>query len=378
MPDPRNTPVQIPTGGGLENHVRPVHHLPAVLDVVAVVSNPILFASRYNLYRAFERHMANSGVRLTTVELAHGDRPFEITQADNPRNVQLRTTSELWHKENLINLGVQRLPSDWQYVAWIDADVTFARPDWVQETMQQLQHYPAVQLFSKIVELGPNHEPYDSEKGLVQSSFAACYQNALQSGYLDSAVWPCYGARQPLQATASVQPKALASVYSISPLAAASGATPPTTAEYWHTGYAWAMTREAFEGVGGLIDRAILGAADHHMAWSMIGYGLQSVHGGATSAYHDMVAHWQSLAAENIKGNVGCVDGLIIHYFHGPKACRKYSGRWEVIVNNHFDPNTDLKRDWQGLLSLTGRNPGLRDGIMAYFRGRDEDSTSIK
>ncbi len=372
MNDPRNKLVPIPHGGGLHNVHRPIHNIPAVLDVVAVISNPVRFKIRYSLYRAFERHMDNSGVRLTTVELVHGDRPFEITTSDNPRHVQLRTSSELWHKENLVNLGVQRLPSDWQYVAWIDADVTFARPDWVQETLQQLQNHPVVQLFSKIIELGPNHEPYDSEKGLVQQSFASCYRHALDSGYLESAVWPCYGARK--HAPAFPEEFIPHGAYSISPLTAVG----QTTTEYWHTGYAWAMTREAFEGVGGLIDRAILGAADHHMAWAMIGYGLPSVHGKATAAYRDMVMQWQSLADEHVRGNVGCVDGLVIHHFHGPKAGRRYVGRWDVIVNNHYDPNVDLKKDWQGLVALTGRNPGLRDGIMAYFRGRDEDSTSIE
>jgi hypothetical protein len=353
--------------------------MPAILDVIAVISNPVRFHSRYNLYRAFERHMVSSGVRLTTVELAHGDRPFEITSKGNPRHVQLRTTHEVWHKENLINLGAQRLPDDCKYIAWIDADVTFARPDWAQETLQQLQHHPCVQLFSKVVELDPNHEPYDSEKGLVQHSFASCYQNALRSGALESAVWPCYGARHLGPASEGTTTTGKFSVYSVSPLAAATpGGIPSFTNEYWHTGYAWAMTKTAFDGVGGLIDRAILGAADHHMAWSMINYGSQSVHGAATQAYKDMVSHWEGLASEHIRGNVGCVDGLLIHHFHGPKSGRKYTTRWDVIVNNKFDPNTDLKRDSQGLICLTGRKTGLRDGIMAYFRGRNEDHTGIE
>ena len=119
----------LPVGGGLANHRKAISDFPGVLDVVAVVSNPCRYRSRYDLYRAFERHMHASGVRLTTVELAFGERPWEVTEPDNPRHVRLRTAYELWHKENLINLGVQHLPRDWKYVAWIDADVSFARPD---------------------------------------------------------------------------------------------------------------------------------------------------------------------------------------------------------------------------------------------------------
>ena len=61
-----------------------------------------------------------------------------------------------WHKENLVNLGIARLPRDSRYVAWVDADLTFARHDWVQETIQQLQHYPIVQMFAEAHDLGPD------------------------------------------------------------------------------------------------------------------------------------------------------------------------------------------------------------------------------
>jgi hypothetical protein len=33
-----------------------------------------------------------------------------------------------------------------------------------------------------------------------------------------------------------------------------------------------------------------------------------------------------------------------------------------------FDPDLDLKRDWQGLCQLTDRNRALRDGLRAYAR----------
>src|SRR5208282_5642845 len=92
------------------------------LYVVAVISNPIRYLTRYELYHRFEKHMQDSGVILYTVEMAYGDRAFAVTDANNPRHLQLRSNHELWHKENLINLGVARLPATWKYLAWIDAD----------------------------------------------------------------------------------------------------------------------------------------------------------------------------------------------------------------------------------------------------------------
>jgi len=139
------------------------------LYVIAVVSNPVRYHSRYRLYRAFEKHVADAGAILLTVEMAFGGRPFEVTQAGNPLHVQLRSDFELWHKENLINIGISRLPVEAQYIAWIDADVTFARPDWAQETIQQLQHYAVVQMFSQSTDLGPNHEPFENAIGWIES-----------------------------------------------------------------------------------------------------------------------------------------------------------------------------------------------------------------
>ncbi len=54
----------------------------------------------------------------------------------------------LWQKERLLNIGVQQLPDDCDKVAWLDADVLFARRDWAQETARLLESYVAVQPFS--------------------------------------------------------------------------------------------------------------------------------------------------------------------------------------------------------------------------------------
>ena len=51
---------------------------PSLLHVVTCVSNPLRWKSRIALYRDFERHMIESGVHLTVVECALGERPFEL------------------------------------------------------------------------------------------------------------------------------------------------------------------------------------------------------------------------------------------------------------------------------------------------------------
>jgi len=148
---------------------------PSHLHVISVVSNPVRYASRYRLYRDFQAHMRAAGVTHHTVELLFGDRPCEITPATSMpgqaqaagNHVQVQSFDELWHKEAMINIGIASLPADWEYVAWIDADVSFANPNWAVETVQQLQHHMVVQLFSHSVDLGPRHEVIQNHAGFV-------------------------------------------------------------------------------------------------------------------------------------------------------------------------------------------------------------------
>jgi hypothetical protein len=101
--------------------------------VITVIFNPVKYKSRYEHYQKFEAHMARSGVQLTTVECIFESTPhfglprqnFEITRAGDHRHIQLVAPSIMWLKENLINIAVQRLPQNIEYVAWLDADIEF-------------------------------------------------------------------------------------------------------------------------------------------------------------------------------------------------------------------------------------------------------------
>lgn len=129
--------------------------------VVTAIFNPVGFTSRYDLYHKFVSHMAQCGVQLMTVEAIFpslGQNEFQVTQADNPLHVQVRSPSVYWMKENLINLGVSRLPSHAKWVAWLDADVTFEDKNWMGATLTALKKYEVVQVFKKAKFLGPPPE----------------------------------------------------------------------------------------------------------------------------------------------------------------------------------------------------------------------------
>lgn len=304
------------------------------LWVIAVVSNPVRYKSRYDLFQKFKAKMDCAKVNLLVVELALGDRPFEITEKDNPHHVQVKAWDEIWHKENLINLGISRLPPDWEYVAWIDADIEFMRHDWAEETVHMLQHNMVIQMFQNAVDLGPDGE--------VLKTF-------------DSFMWS-WVTHQPHPYSKRNH----------------SGNYP-----HWHPGFAWAARREAIDHLGGLIDFAVLGAADHHMAWALVGKVVENSPKKISESYKKHLEIWQERASTHIRQDVGYMAGTIFHHWHGKKSDRKYVERWQILFKNNFDPELDLKRDWQGLYILTHKGERMRNDIREYFRQRNEDSIDV-
>lgn len=311
--------------------------------VLAVCSNPIRYQSRWNLFKKFETHIAELGGTLIIVEQAFGNREFQLTSPQNPLHVQIRTDHELWHKENMINIGMHHLTRydpDWKYLAWIDGDITFQRKDALLETAQQLQHYDIVQMFSHVIDMGPDMQ-------FVQQNAGFCYM------YHQNQCYP-------------PQTNGHGGYY------AQKGMT------FWHPGYAWAARRSFFDKIQ-LFDKAILGAGDHHMALGLIGQAARSLPGNTSEAYKKAILDWEKQATYAIRRNVGFVPGLITHHWHGAKKNRKYVERWDIITKNKFDPVADLIKDSYGLYRLNmcwgERSIRLRDDIRRYFRQRNEDCT---
>jgi hypothetical protein len=327
-----------------QHHQHPLFSRPDRLHdplyVITPVFNAVRYRSRWRLYEDFAKRVYESGAILYTVEVAFGDRDFAVTEAGHPQHVQLRTGHELWLKENSINVAVSRLPSDWKYVAWIDSDVAFARDDWADETRHALQHYQLVQMFSEAIDLNPENE------GLGKAmSFVWCTLNGHPTMVRapNGAVYP-YFARKPGQI-------------------------------YPHPGYAWAARREAWDALGGLIDISVVaGGGDWHMAHALVGEIEWTLKAPYHPAYKTHMREWQKRCDRYIRRNIGIVPGLVLHHWHGPKTSRRYWSRTGIFTKHQFNPETDIKRDWQGLYQLTDEKPQLRDDIRAYFRARNEDA----
>jgi len=315
------------------------------------------YLSRYKHYHTFEKHVEDSGAILYTVELALGEREFEVTEADNPRHLQLRTWHILWYKENLMNLAVMRLlPRNWRKVAFIDADMKFARPDWAQETLQLLEHYMVLQMFSHLQDLGPSQEPI----GEMHTSYMYEYINSLTHLHLPAHMKCKHG--RPKKKCRICNPTGY-----------------PYGGAWGCPGGAWAWRREAIDYVGGLIDWEILGSGDWRMAAALIGLVEETLKGKGTSGsrYLFKCMRWQKLALKHLKKDVGYMPGLMYHYFHGAKKTRYYGDRWRIPLAAQFDPDHHLVRDNQGLWQLNEDEIEFRDAIRQYIASRNEDDISL-
>ena len=81
------------------------------LHVVIVISNPCQYAKRFILAKQFIKKFDNElNIKLYIVELAYNNQNFYCTDPNNKNHLQLKTSSApLWHKENMINIGVNKL-----------------------------------------------------------------------------------------------------------------------------------------------------------------------------------------------------------------------------------------------------------------------------
>ena len=229
------------------------------------------------------------------------------------------------------------------------------RPDWVAETVHQLQHYDFVQMFGTALDIGP-HPNLDVIS--PNYGFMYCYQNQLQNRDIP-----------PLTIGGELNPKRMT---------APSGYYHNRGKKvFWHSGYAWAARRSALIKCGNLLETGVLGASDHHMALAMIGLANQAMPSGVSKGYRDSVMRWQERCVAGSRMNVGYVPGVIHHAWHGAKVNRRYWDRWKILVDNAFDPYHDLMKDPQGVFQLVDhgdmRSIRLRDQIRAYFLQRNED-----
>jgi hypothetical protein len=296
------------------------------LNVIIVVSNPCLYATRYILLKEFVKRFEEEeeNVNLFVVELAYKNQRFYVTDKKNKNHLQIRTDTAIWHKENMVNLGVKYLlPSNWKAFAWIDADIEFENSSWALDTLKILNGCKdVVQIFSHCVDMDK-----DGSNLNIFNSFGYSFNKNKK--------------------------------YTTKGL------------DYWHPGYAWAMTRKAYDKVGGIYDKGVLGSGDNIMALSFINKCVNMNNVNYSDGYNDSMLEFQQ-KAKTLR--LGYTPGVIRHYYHGSKKNRNYTERWQILIKHQFSPSQHLTYGPTGILIPTAEfSEEFKNDIMDYFKERKED-----
>lgn len=262
-----------------------------------------------NNYIQFRKHFPHP---ITTVEIALPDQKFFI---EDSIKIKADTCHIFWQKERCLNLAIDSLPDSAKYIAWIDTDIRFHRDSFKEDTLNALENYPLVQMFEHCFE-NPD----------VNS-----YNNNVSMGY-----------------------KLVNKLDSI---------------DYPHIGYCWAFHKDILVD-NKLYDADPVGNSDALQLMAWMGIWNHQVIIDLNVDYRKEFLLWAWNSYENVESNIGCIPGVVEHFYHGKTEHREYNRRNNILNKHNFVPSKDLSIDKNGLYKLN--NKALTQDIYQYFSRRSK------
>jgi hypothetical protein len=301
------------------------------LWAIAAYFNPCGYRSRLENYARFR---ADLKAPLLTVELAF-DAPFELDRSSADILIQRRGGDVMWQKERLLDIALENLPGECDAVAWLDCDVLFTRPDWPAAAVRALERWPLIQPFAS-----------------ARDQLAAGSSSLGEAAPSYAASW-CGGA--PAEMTFAYDQAGAPGRRLCAP------------------GFAWAARRELIARAG-LYDACIVGAGDRAMVQAAAGRMEQEIAVRMPSRAH--AAHyrrWADPFHRAVAGRIGCIEGEIVHLWHGDFLDRRYRVRFDDFRGLDFDPERDLALAGQACWRWASHAPALHALAADLFAKRRED-----
>ncbi len=299
---------------------------------VTVYFNPMGYARRRANYRLFR---ARLNAPLVAVELAYGA-DFDLGPGDADILVQLRGRDVMWQKERLLNVAVQALPATCRRVVAVDCDVIFEADDWLERTDRLLDRFLLVQPFSHLHRMPPDWVPANGRPGDAEVLHTPAF--LLESGM---PMETCLGT--------------------------------PAEERKCSTGSAWA-THRALLDTHNVYDACIVGGGDS--AFVRAAYGrfedamrLQLMNGMRRAHY----LAWAQPFHAAVDASVACVNGHLLHLWHGTPRDRRYRNRNEALEPFLFNPYDDIAIDENQAWRWNSDKPEMHEYVRGYFASRRED-----
>ena len=299
------------------------------LGVVACFYNPCKYEQKYlNLYK-FIDNILPTVPNVLIVELLYKDEQTCLPSYVN--SIQVYSDDVLWHKENLLNIGIKRLLNEgYKNIAWLDADIVFHNRCWQEETVVCLKENKLCQLFSSVLTLY-NHLDSKLNYGCVQH-------------WLDS------------------------------------GSILPSNGSY-HTGLGWAARSEVLSECN-LYQNSIVGGGDSLLWLSscpkrqnlyrmMLNHPISILNiNGYLIDFFNWAEQWNKI----IDGSVSNIQGTVESLPHGSKKNRTYISRYEMLKRHEYIPSKNI---YYKNNVIHCSNPKLNTEIVKYFQSRNEDDLNF-
>lgn len=302
------------------------------LWAITAYFNPMGFRRRRANYSAFRERL---NVPLLAVELAYGA-DFELEEGDADVLIRLRGRDVMWQKERLLNVAVDALPPRCRNVVWTDCDIVFEADDWADGVSSLLERFVLVQAFSRVAHLSPRALPADTKPAILRTQPSAAL--AIASGTRG----PHRFGRPTLHGPGST-----------------------------NNGVAWAMRRELLDEHG-FYDACIVGGGDLAMVCAAQGCFEVATRNMSDQQMEHYLA-WARPYHEMVGAEIGFMDGMVFHLWHGAVNDRRYRRRHDGLRRLGFDPVEDIAHPENGVWRWCSTKPDLHAYVSDYFASRKED-----
>jgi hypothetical protein len=287
-----------------------------------------------NNYHIFYSELKRIGIPVYAAELVFDEQDFQLTSQDATFLLQLKSKDVMFQKERMLNLLLQKLPTEYDNVVWMDCDIFFLDDNWPNRVESKLKEFHVIQ-------------PYTYSIGLPNCELS----RVSEANWI---IYNCQGDGRLIRSFAYYENtrRSYSSFHN------------------GHVGYIWAARRE-FMDKHKFYDAIITGAGDLFMTMAFSGHfwwiDITPQFNGISNKACFHFFDWGIPVWQETKGKIGYTFDLVVHLWHGDVAHRNYLSHSRNLQLNDFDPTVDLALDENGCWRWNSKKHNLHRALKEIF-----------
>lgn len=303
--------------------------------VILPYFNPISYKSMVNKYNLTVAKLLDNNIKnIITVRANYPSNNIhnpscidsKLKYVDMVTMYNLNVTDILFLKESLINYGFRQLPNKAKWVIWMDCDVLFRCKEWPIYIAYHLEKYPIVQAFKKVYYL-------KSGETVTRGKYSKWSYSATYSECRNKSKCKTYG-------------------------------------------FVWGARVDFIKNNNfHLYEKGVVGGGDAINA-SLRGVSYIQSKLFSEEHYNDIQKYIHTYRSDI---DYTYVPLYISTLHHGNLSNRGYTNRKQILVDEKFNPETDIDYTSDGIIkwsnSVHTKKPKLIKKVIEYFESREEDAT---